>query len=107
MRLDVDFPQEWRAYSEKTGIALSDILYGYAVENLMIRISKSSFQEYLWLASEDAIGESAYKKKGKERLCFLYMESGRKVLQEEPHAGHPLGNSVIKLFTQEVFAADE
>ena len=45
MRLGVDFPQEWKLHSEKNGIALSDILYGYVIETLMIRISKSTFYE--------------------------------------------------------------
>ena len=105
MRLGVDFPQEWKLHSEKAGIALSDILYGYIIESLMIRISKSSFYEYLWLTSEDALGEEAYKKKVKDRLSFLYMESGRKVLQEEPHAGHPLSQGVAELFAKEVLDA--
>lgn len=106
MRLGVDFPQEWKQQSEKNGIPLSDILYGYAIERLMLRIEKSSFHEFVWLTNEDGLGEQAYKKKVKDRLFFFYRVSGRKVFQERVQAGHPLSKAVVELFEKEVLEAD-
>lgn len=106
MKLGVDFPQEWKKQSEKSGIALSDILYGYAIESLMLRLEKSTFHEHLWLTSEAVLGEEAYRKNTKERLSFFYMESGRKFLQEQPQAGHPLSIKVVELLAKELLETD-
>ena len=73
MKLGVEFPQKWKDKSKNRDISLSDILYGCAIENLMLRISKSSFQEWLWISKESVLGEEAYKKVSKERLEFLYV----------------------------------
>ena len=70
MILGMQFPTDWVRKSEEKGIALSDILYGVAVEDLLTRIEASNFREYLWLTNEQAVGEEAYKKKVKERLTF-------------------------------------
>ena len=47
MKLGMQFPKEWLEKSEKDGILVSDILYGVAVEDLLRRIEKSSFYEFL------------------------------------------------------------
>lgn len=78
MKLGVEFPQKWKDKSKEADILLSDILYGYAIENLMLRINKSSLQESLWLSNESALGEDAYRKASKERLEFLYVEKDKK-----------------------------
>lgn len=104
MKLGVDFPQKWKMKSTKDLIPLSDILYGYAVENLMQRIEASSFREYLWLTNEQAVGESAYKKNTKERLEYIYIESGKRNFHSYAVAGQPFDHSVLLLFMEEVFS---
>lgn len=71
MKLGTEFPQEWKEISKREQISLADILYGYAVENLMQRIYTSSFYDYLWLAKEGSLGIEAYRKKVKPRLEFF------------------------------------
>lgn len=104
MRLGMDFPREWKLQSEKSGIALPDILYGYVIECLMLRIGRSRFHEFLWLINEECLGEDAYKKAIKDRLSFFYMESGRKTFGENVKAGHPLSREVVELFAREVLS---
>jgi len=99
MKLGVEFPQRWKDKSNDTGIALSDILYGYVIENLMFRINKSSFQENLWISNESALGEEAYKKVSKERLEFLYVEKEKKT--------HAFSSEVIDLFLKEVVSKSD
>ena len=71
MKLGTQFPHKWKEKSQNEGIALADILYGYAVEDIMQRIAKSSFREYLWIVDEGALGESSYRRKNKKRFrCF-------------------------------------
>lgn len=72
MNLDMEFPQAWKAKSETLGIAISDVLYGYAVESLMLRIEKTSFYKDLWLSNTSALDQDAYGKIAKERLRFYY-----------------------------------
>lgn len=104
MRLGVEFPQKWKEKSEKEHILISDLLYGYAVENLMIRLSSSSFKEYLWLTNEEALGEEAYRKKTKDSLEFLYVESEKKIYQSGLAAGQPFSQDLLEFFLNELFA---
>lgn len=103
MKLGTEFPQKWKEKSQKEGIALADILYGYAVEDLMQRICHSTFYEYLWLANEDAIGEEAYAKKGKYRLEFFYVEKEKKSFHIETMAGDCFGKGILALMEKELF----
>lgn len=94
MKLGIEFPQKWKDKSKEADISLSDILYGYVIENLMLRINKSSLRECLWLFNENALGEDAYKKVSKERLEFLYVEKEKK--------NAPFSSEVIDFFLKEV-----
>lgn len=107
MKLGMTFPQRWKDKSEKDDILLSDILYGVAVENLFLRLEKSTFHDYLWLADEQAIGEDAYKKKVKKRIEFLYVESGKKNYHSHAVAGQPFDQEVLALLLEELFSIEE
>ena len=80
MKLGVDFPLEWKKLSEQSGIAISDILYGYAVEDLMVRLEKSSFHENMWITNEDVLTEESFRKNIKKSISFYYKEMGKKAL---------------------------
>ena len=80
MKFGTAFPVEWKTLSEQSGMLLSDILYGYAVEDLMVRLEKSSFHESMWIINEDALTEAAFGRKVKQSLSFYYKETGKKTL---------------------------
>lgn len=103
MKLGTEFPQEWKEISKREQISLADILYGYAVENLMQRIYTSSFYDYLWLAKEGSLGIEAYRKKVKPRLEFFYIEREKKSFHIDTMAGDSFGKAVIELFFKEIF----
>lgn len=103
MKLGMTFPQKWIDKSTKDDIQVSDILYGIAVEDLLQRIEQSSFSEFLWLTNEQAIGLDAYKKKSKDRLEFLYVESGKKNYLSHAVPGQALDQDVISLLLEELF----
>lgn len=107
MKLGMTFPQKWLDKSEKDGIQVSDILYGLAVEDLLCRIEKSSFYEYLWLTNEQAIGLDAYRKKSKERVAFLYVESGKKNYLSHAVAGQPMNQELFLLLLEELFSQND
>jgi hypothetical protein len=103
MKLGMKFPQEWLDKCAKDDIQVSDILYGIAVENLLQRIERSTFRDYLWLTNEQSIGLEAYKKKSKERIEFLYVESGKKNYLSHAVAGQPFDQDVLELMIEELF----
>lgn len=107
MKLGVSFPNNWKEKSIKEQIPLSDLLYGFAIEDIMKRMTKSEFREYLWLANEKAIGIESYKKKIKEGLEFLYVESGKKSFQEGLKPGQAFQESLMKQFAEELFIEKE
>ena len=98
------FPQKWIDKSRQDDIQVSDILYGVAVEDLLKQLEKSSFREYLWLTNEQAIGLEAYKKKSKERINFLYVESGKKNYFSYTVAGQAFDRDVMNLLLEELFS---
>lgn len=106
MKLGVSFPEQWKEKSKKDNIPLSDMLYGYIVEDLMLRISNSSFRDYLWLTNEKALGKTAYKKKSKESLEFLYIETPKHFAKQGIAAGDTLKKEVIDVLIQEIFSCD-
>lgn len=104
MKLGMTFPQKWKDKSTKDDILLSDILYGVAIENLFSRLEKSTFHDYLWLINEQSVGEIAYKKKVKERVDFLYVESGKKNYHQHAVAGQAFDQDVLALLLEELFS---
>ncbi len=107
MKLGMEFPQKWREKSLQENIPMSDILYGYAIEDLMVRIGKSSFQEYLWLTNEQAIGETAYRKKTKDSLAFFYCGQLKKSFSNIQSAGGPFSKELVELLVKELFDKDD
>ncbi len=103
MRLGKDFPESWKIKSEKDSIPLSDLLYGYAVEDLLTHIENTSFFDYLWLTNEEALGEDAYKKKVKTSLEYIYVESKKRIFSDRLAAGQAFSPELIDVFLKEVF----
>lgn len=107
MKLGMDFPQKWKEKSQQDKLPLSDVLYGYAIEDLMVRIGNSSFQDFLWLTNEQAIGEAAYRKKTKDSLEFLYYGQSKKVFSSILSAGAPFSKELIEILVKELFLEDD
>ena len=104
MKLGMTFPEKWKLKSEKENISFSDILYGLAVEDLLLHIEKSTFHDYLWLTDEQSIGIEAYKRKSKHRIEFLYVESGKKNYLSHAVAGQAFDEDVLALLLEELFS---
>lgn len=107
MKLGVDFPDHWREKSKKDDIPLSDLLYGYVIEDFMCRLSGSSFKEHLWLSNENALGEAAYRKTSKESLEFFYMENRKTYSKSNIEAGDPLDTKVLEMLLKELFFKED
>ena len=49
MKVGVCEATELKKRSEMLSIPFADLLWGYAVEDLMLRVSTSAYREFLWL----------------------------------------------------------
>lgn len=107
MKLGTKFPESWSKKSEKDDILVSDILYGVAIEDLLHRIEKSNFYEFLWLTNEQAVGIESYKKNSKDRIEFLYVESGKKNYLSHAVAGQAFDLDVMALLLEELFSESD
>lgn len=97
---------ELKKRSEELDIPFADLLWGYAVEDLMLRITASDYREYLWLMSLPLLGEEAYRQRAKKRIRFFYRGSGEKIPKDRLQPGQKLsiamGEHMLKaIFTYE------
>ena len=72
MKVGVCEATELKKRSEMLSIPFADLLWGYAVEDLMLRVSTSAYREFLWLMSLPLLGEEAYRQRAKKRIRFFY-----------------------------------
>ena len=56
MKVGVCEATELKKRSEMLSIPFADLLWGYAVEYLMLRVSTSAYREFLWLMSLPLLG---------------------------------------------------
>lgn len=70
MKVGVCEATELKKRSEMLSIPFADLLWGYAVEDLMLRVSTSAYREFLWLMSLPLLGEEAYRQRAKKRIRF-------------------------------------
>lgn len=74
MKVGVCEATELKKRSEMLSIPFADLLWGYAVEDLMLRVSTSAYREFLWLMSLPLLGEEAYRQRAKKRIRFFIRE---------------------------------
>ena len=55
-------------------IPFADLLWGYAVEDLMLRVSTSAYREFFMADEPAASGEEAYRQRAKKRIRFFIRE---------------------------------
>ena len=56
MKVGVCEATELKKRSEMLSIPFADLLWGYAVEDLMLRVSTSAYREFLWPAASGGRG---------------------------------------------------
>ena len=56
MKVGVNEAAELKALAEEKGIPFANLLWTYVLEDLLLRIGESSYEEYLWLQSHRMLG---------------------------------------------------
>lgn len=74
MKVGVCEATELKKRSEELGIPFADLLWGYAVEDMMLRISTCAYRKVLWLMSLPLLGAEAYRQRAKKRIRFFYQK---------------------------------
>ena len=95
MKVGVCEATELKKRSEMLSIPFADLLWGYAVEDLMLRVSTSAYREFLWLMSLPLLGEEAYRQRAKKRIRFFYKGSEEELTPDKLQPGQRL--SILSL----------
>lgn len=106
MKVGVCEAEELKKRSEECSIPFADLLWGYAVEDLMLRISSSSYKDVLWLESFPILGEAAYRERSKKRIRFFYQESERTMPPEKLQPGQKLSEAMVEHMQEEIFGPE-
>lgn len=92
--------------SKELQIPFADLLYAFVLEDLLFRISKSSFKEYLWQVESDSSNMDGLEKIKESRLNFYYVESEKKIAPEKLIPGQKLSEALCYAMVKEVLLYD-
>lgn len=94
-------PSVWlKEKSEELHIPFADLLWVYVVEDVMLRVSESSYKDFLCVADEDVLTSG-------NRLVFFYVPTDRKLPPDRLVAGQQMSPALMELMLDEVFSQVE
>ena len=91
--------------SRELAIPFADLLWGYAVEDMMLRIEQSEYREFLWLESYPILGEQVYRERAERKIHFFYQESGKSMPPEKLCPGQTLSQALAEQMKTEIFSS--
>lgn len=106
MKVGVCEALELKERSEKLELSFADTLYGYMIEDTMLRIYGSPYQEYIWLESRNVLGVKAYRERSEKQLRFLYQPVERTIASEKLCPGQTLSVALCRQMMMDLFAKD-
>lgn len=106
MKVGVCEAQELKERGGKLELSFADTFYGYMVEDAMLRIYGSPYQEHLWLESRNVLGEKAYCERSEKQICFLYQPAERTIAPEKLCPGQKLSVALCRQMMMDLFAND-
>ena len=106
MKVGVCETTELKKRSEMLSIPFADLLWGYAVEDLMLRVSTSAYREFLWLMSLPLLGEEAYRQRAKKRIRFFYKGSEEELTPDKLQPGQRLSIAMGEHIKTTLFAKE-
>ena len=92
--------------SAELAIPFSDLLRGYMLEDMMIRICNSDYRDVLWLETVPLLGERSYRAREQKRICFFYQESERPVPKDRLRPGQKLSVPMAEQMLADIFGGD-
>ena len=98
MKVGVCEAPELKKQGEKLQLSFADALYGYMIEDVMLRIFGSDYREYLWLTSKNVLGTEAYRNRSEKQIGFLYQPAARRIAPEKLCPGQKLSVALCSNF---------
>lgn len=98
--------KELKERSEELDIPFADLLRGYVLEDMMLRVSTSSYKDSLWLETYPVLGEEIYRGRSERRIHFLYQESERVLPPEKLQPGQKLSAALAEQMIADIFAKE-
>lgn len=106
MKVGVCEATELKARSEELAVPFADLLWGYAVEDMMLRVSASAYKEVLWLMTLPLLGVETYRERAKKHIRFFYQESERAIPPERLQPGQKLSSAMGEHIRTEIFGGE-
>ena len=106
MKVGVCEALELKKQGEKLQLSFADALYGYMIEDVMLRIFGSDYREYLWLTSRNVLGVEAYRNRSEKQIGFLYQPVARRIAPEKLCPGQKLSVALCKHMMLELLGGD-
>lgn len=97
---------ELKDRSIELDISFADLLRGYVLEDMMLRISASSYKDILWLETYPILGADAYRERTERRIHFFYQESERTIPPEKLQPGQRLSEALAEQMIADIFVKE-
>ena len=94
---------ELKDRSVELEIPFADLLRGYVLEDMMLRISSSSYKDILWLETYPVLGEAVYRERLERRIYFFYQEGERTLPPEKLQPGQKLSAVLAEQMIKDIF----
>ena len=94
---------ELKKRSEELAMPLADLLWGYVVEDMMLRIEDSDYHDILWLENGPILGKNAYRERAEKQIRFFYQESDKVIPPEKLKPGQKLSKPMAEQLMKDVF----
>lgn len=107
MKVGICEAQQLKERSEELGLSFAEMLWGYMVEDAMLRIYASAYREHLWLVSRNVLGADSYQRRTEESIHFLYQPSERMMAKEKLCPGQRLSAALCEQMVQDIFAKED
>lgn len=103
MKVGVNEAAELKMISEMLKLPFANVLHAYAIEDILLRISKSEFNQYLLLfnGEEEKLKATEFNSEGK--LQYFYRKSTHKMVPNKIKPGVELSEALMEVFLQKVF----
>jgi hypothetical protein len=106
MRIGIGDAGELKKRSVQLEIPFADLLWGYIIEDFMLRIYDSRYGELWWLETYPVLGLDVYREKERKTLRFCYRECKMKRSAAKTDPGQKLTEPMAEHMLEQMFSME-